>query len=391
MERTIRIQNKTTIRGFVHDNQNNTIAKGNFTVLKDKGGKFTLKHQETSKVMTIKKERFDFASGPHTEQSRRIPSQNGKGSENQSDGLSDEEIKSRTEAIKQEKEKEVETEKKKEDQLKRGKTITSASTVLPNEMLDIYNDNKEIVNLINAGLKNLWLVGPAGCGKSTIVDEVATSLKKPFYPMSCGLGTSAAEFQGYKYPKRESTPFADYFRKPSIILLDEFTALDANVAQVVNSALANDFISTTTGIVHRHKDCVIIATSNTHGTGSDMQYVSNNVLDASTLDRFVGGILNITYNSVYESKFDRDVREYVGNLRECIGTNYMKKIASTRMMIQAQKLKNSNILDWRVRLVSSWTKDEVSILDEFITNLKEEKINRAKAHLRKMNNARNKF
>ena len=153
---------------------------------------------------------------------------------------------------------------------------------------------------IDAGIKNIWMVGPAGCGKSTMARNVASDKELPYLCISCGIGTSATEFIGYKYPTRETTRFSEYYSKPSIILIDELTALDPAVAQILNAALANDEIETTTGLVHRHPNCIIIATSNTFGFGCDRQYVANNQLDASTIDRFIGFTACITINHLDE-------------------------------------------------------------------------------------------
>ena len=149
--------------------------------------------------------------------------------------------------------------------------------------------DEKLRRTIEAGIKNIWMVGPAGCGKSTMARNVAEDMDLPYLCISCGIGTSATEFIGYKYPTREATRFGEFYAKPSIILIDEITALDPAVAQILNAALANDEIETTTGLVHRHPKCIIIATSNTFGFGCDRQYVANNQLDASTIDRFVGG------------------------------------------------------------------------------------------------------
>ena len=75
------------------------------------------------------------------------------------------------------------------------------------------------------------MVGPAGCGKSTIARNTAKELDIPYLCISCGIGTSATEFTGYKYPTREATKFAEFYAKKSTILIDEMTALDPSVAQ----------------------------------------------------------------------------------------------------------------------------------------------------------------
>lgn len=227
---------------------------------------------------------------------------------------------------------------------------------------------EKLMTTIKLGITNIWMVGPAGCGKSTMARNVANNLGLPYLCISCGIGTSSTEFIGYKYPNREATKFADYYSKPSIILLDEFTALDPSVAQVVNAALANGEIETTTGLVKRDPNCIIIATSNTFGSGADRQYVANNQLDASTIDRFVGGIIEVTYSESFESQYDKEVVDYVNILRTCIATNKLRRVASTRMIQAGHALKQYGITDWSKRLLVNWTDNELEILNTFLQN-----------------------
>lgn len=215
--------------------------------------------------------------------------------------------------------------------------------------------------MIDAGILNIWLVGPAGCGKTTIGDQAGKDLDLPVTVVPCGAGTSATTFLGYKYPERESTPFVSAFSQPGIIVLDEFTALEAQVAQIVNGALANNELSATTGTFKRHPECVIIATSNTFGHGADRMYVSNNQLDSSTIDRFSGGIIEIDYSKEYESQYDKEVCEYVWKLRDVIQRNGLRKVASTRAIIAGEKLKAAS-LPWRDILTANWTTDEKALV-----------------------------
>lgn len=256
-----------------------------------------------------------------------------------------------------------------EDSPKRESNHNQVQKALPSHKnLNINLDNKiddtlsHIVDLINAGVKNIWMVGPAGCGKTTIGKLVAEKLKRDYYIISCGIGTSSTEFLGYKYPIREATRFATFYQNPSIIILDEFTALDPSVAQSVNAALANGIIETTTGIAERHPDCIIIATSNTYGSGASRQYCANNQLDDSTKDRFIGGIVEVDYNPKYESKFDSEVVKFVQQIRDIIKNNELRRVASTRMIIEGEKLRKANIKNWTSLLVSNWTEEEKQLL-----------------------------
>lgn len=230
--------------------------------------------------------------------------------------------------------------------------------------------DEKLRRIIDSGIKNIWMVGPAGCGKSTIARNLAESMNLPYLCISCGIGTSATEFIGYKYPTREATRFSEYYSKPSVILIDEITALDACVAQVLNAALANDEIETTTGLVHRNPECIIIATSNTFGSGCDRQYVANNQLDASTIDRFIGGILEINYSDEYEAKYDKEVVDFIKTIRCFIKEYNLRRIASTRMIQAGTKLKYSFVGDWKKQLLINWSEDEFAQFEDFCKNKK---------------------
>lgn len=254
----------------------------------------------------------------------------------------------------------METRKKLEKELEEQKRKAEEEA----KMIDMskLEPEAQLKKIIEAGIRNVWMVGPAGCGKSTMARNVAKELDVPYLCISCGIGTSATEFVGYKYPNRESTKFAEYYAKPSIILIDEMTALDPAVGQVLNAALANGEIETTTGLVCRHPECIIIATSNTFGNGASRQYVANNQLDASTIDRFIGGIIEVNYSVAYESQYDTDVVNYVWKLREIIKECNLRRIASTRMIQSGHIMKKAYFKNWKDMLITNWTDSEKEIV-----------------------------
>lgn len=263
-----------------------------------------------------------------------------------------------------------ELEKAKQEAEKKAKEVMEKQEEFDKNCFDFANLSPEekLLQTVKTGTTNIWMVGPAGCGKSTMARNLASAMELPYLCISCGIGTSATEFVGYKYPEREATKFSEYYSKPSIILIDEFTALDPAVAQVCNAALANGEIETTTGLVHRHPECIIIATSNTFGNGADRQYVANNQLDASTIDRFVGGIIEVDYSPVYESQFDPEVVDYVIQLRQIIKEHSIRRIASTRMIQAGHKMKENFFKDWKERLIINWSESEKKIVEQNVVD-----------------------
>lgn len=184
---------------------------------------------------------------------------------------------------------------------------------------------------------------------------VADHLKLDFWLESCSEGTPPSAFLG-----RETghVGFTEAYGKPGVICVDEIPMLDPSVAAGLNAALANGFIFTRHGVkVERHPNCIIIATANTFGHGGSRQYVGNNQLDAATLDRFVGGKIEVDYSPVYESQYDSEVVRYVRGLRETVKVNGFRRVVSTRSVIAGHKLKAAG-LEWKQAIVADWTPEE---------------------------------
>jgi len=136
---------------------------------------------------------------------------------------------------------------------------------------------------------NVWLVGPAGSGKTSAAHAVATSLGLDFYAKSVGPQTSESSLLGYhdangRYVR---TQLREAFEKGGVFLLDEVDAGNPAVLVVINAILANGRASFPDGVIEKHKDFILVAGANTIGQGADRQYVGRQQVDAATLDRFV--------------------------------------------------------------------------------------------------------
>lgn len=149
---------------------------------------------------------------------------------------------------------------------------------------------------------NLWLVGPAGGGKTTVAAAVAKSLGLPHYALSvCGL-TSKADLIGYKNVSDGAyvrTDLREAYENGGVFLLDEVDAGNANVMVIMNALLANGHCPFPDGMVTKHPDFIMLAGANTVGLGADRQYVGRNPLDKATVDRFV--MLDLPYDPAVEA------------------------------------------------------------------------------------------
>ena len=168
----------------------------------------------------------------------------------------------------------------------------------------------EILDLAAQRMEML-LVGPAGCGKSHLAEQIAKALGLRFGSISCSAGMSEGQITGRLIPTGEGgrfeyqrSQFVAFYEEGGVFLLDEMDAADPNVMLVINQALANGHLPVPNRIENpqakRHPDFVLIAAANTFGNGANRMYVGRNQLDESTLDRFRIGQVVMDYDQGLE-------------------------------------------------------------------------------------------
>ena len=168
---------------------------------------------------------------------------------------------------------------------------------------------------------NAFLYGPAGSGKSFIAEQVADLLKIPFYAISVSYQTSVATLMGYMDATGKYVPslLREAFEKGGVFCIDEIDAGNQNVIMCLNAVTNSDVVAFPDKMVKKHKNFVTIATANTCGSGSDLQYVGRERIDASTLSRFVR--LEIDYDDELEesliagSEYKDEILKVIRNLR----------------------------------------------------------------------------
>lgn len=134
----------------------------------------------------------------------------------------------------------------------------------------------------------VYLVGPAGSGKTTVSHSAAEALGLEFEAVSFGPQTSKADLFGYRDANGiyHDTALVRSAQKGKLFLGDEMDAGNAGVTTGCNMALANGHLAIPTGMLEKHEDFRFIGAGNTFGVGANRQYVGRNPQDAATLDRF---------------------------------------------------------------------------------------------------------
>lgn len=194
----------------------------------------------------------------------------------------------------------------------------------------------------------VMLVGPAGCGKTTIGEHTARALGLPFYITN--VINETHELTGFidGYGKYHSTPFRRAFEHGGIWLADEIDAWDAAALLAANSALANGYASfpDTDTPVNRHPSFRMVATANTFGNGADRVYVGRNELDAASLDRFAFVIVDYDANlEILFAAGNEEWLQYVKEVRKKVESKKIRHVVSSRAIrMGAQALANN--MDW---------------------------------------------
>lgn len=243
----------------------------------------------------------------------------------------------------------------------------------------------ELREMIEDGSVNLFIVGPAGTGKTTLAADIANDRNAEFGCLSLSGGVTESALLGRILPQADgawryqASEFVRIYEGGGVFLLDEIDAADPNVLVAINAALANGFLIDGEGKRRtRHASTIIIAAANTYGTGADAEYVGRSPIDAATRDRFVCSIATVGYDGELEREIATDIlRESHGDaaervadhlvgtverIRETVAANRMRRVISTRFVVRAATMIRNGRSNERIvqRLTEGWSDAEVA-------------------------------
>lgn len=236
---------------------------------------------------------------------------------------------------------------------------------------------QDIVELASARI-NIFLTGPAGCGKTYVAAKVAEALDLEFASQSCSAGMSESILAGWLLPVSEggkftyvSSEFVRIYEHGGVFLFDEIDAADANTLLFLNTALANGYFTIPQRYekprVEKHPDFVAIAAANTFGNGADSMYSGRNSLDAATMDRFRCGMIQMDYSPKIENELvNSELLHWALPVRRAIRDRNLQKILSTRFLLDGTKMMQAG---WTLDKVKKsffvdWSREEKLLIGE---------------------------
>lgn len=168
---------------------------------------------------------------------------------------------------------------------------------------------------------NVLMKGPAGSGKTTAAKHCAKALGLSFH----FTGSIDTEYKLLGFTtldgKTVRTPFREAWEFGGLFLFDEMDGSLAPAVLAMNAALANHACAFPDGVIPQHKDCVIVAATNTWGLGGDNDYVGRTKLDKASLDRFIG----------LEWEYDEELEVALNG-----GAEWVKRVQTVRANIKAR-------------------------------------------------------
>lgn len=199
--------------------------------------------------------------------------------------------------------------------------------------------------LMGVGGHNLWISGPTGCGKSSLIEQVAARTGQAVYRVACHGRTEMSDLVGTMQIQEDGAmkfvygPLIRAMIEGALLVLDEGDSLHPTVALGLNGVLdgAPYLIEATGTLVKAHSFFRICITGNSCGMGEAVEYRGTQRQNLAYLDRFkrlkVSYLTPLEESQILNKKFPSlaAIKDENGNL---VGHKWIEAIVQTAKSIR---------------------------------------------------------
>lgn len=218
------------------------------------------------------------------------------------------------------------------------------------ELTDDHFAMPDLLGLVSNRV-NVYMVGPAGSGKTTAARRVSEILGLQLYALSVGPQTSEAKLMGFHNASGDyvETPVKMAYANGGVLLIDEIDAASPGVLTCINGITSSTHVRFGAEDIQRHEDFVCIAAANTFGNGGSRVYVGRNQLDAATLDRFA--FLDWPYDLKLERRLASNEAwvNYIEKVRKGLDDLRIRHVVSPRASILGATMLAAGMPEAKVR------------------------------------------
>jgi MoxR-like ATPase len=184
---------------------------------------------------------------------------------------------------------------------------TNTSSLIPKKDPNFvpFGNYTDVENIIKSGIfYPVYISGPTGNGKSTMVEQICAKHKKPLIRVNLNMMTDEEQLIGSKTLQEGNVevvegPVLIAMRNGTTLLLDEIDAGSANTLLCLQPILEGKpyYFKLKNEMIVPADGFNILATANTKGKGSDDgRYIGTNILNEAFLERFA-----VTFDQEYPS------------------------------------------------------------------------------------------